>query len=67
MTCHSCAWALLRSASPDRNWNFECCELGIIPMATEIKLQATNCPCYKQGETRPAQGISLIMGPDIEL
>ncbi len=66
MTCHTCKWALMRSESPNKHWNFECCEKGLL-FQPQLPVTEHDCPEWQQGKTKQPQGIDLIFGEDIEL
>lgn len=73
MTCHTCEHALMRSVAPKEDaqgnpkiWNYECCERGhwFLPSAPEGH---HDCRDWKPGKAKTPQGMTYMMGEDIEL
>lgn len=66
--CLSCQWSMTRyDSDPNRNWNYEACELGLTAMVPEITTDHVECDGYRYGKEKTGRGINLIYGEDIEL
>lgn len=67
MKCHTCKHALMRSATPNRPWNYEACSVGIIPMTPQLPTEHHDCRMWESGNAKEPSGITLIYGTDIDL
>jgi len=66
MTCQTCAHALMRSESPHKHWNYECCSLGLISMMPTLPETDHDCRMWAPGKAKQQQGIEIIYGEDME-
>lgn len=70
--CLSCYWSMCRSEAPlekdgkPLQWNYEGCQLGILPMTSEITGDSV-CDIYSPGKQKVRQGIELLWGEPLEL
>lgn len=66
MECRSCKWALMRSEI-DKHFNYECCEVGVMPMMPELPRDTHQCEMWEVGKEKAPEKLIFLWGEDIEL